>query len=245
MGGDNINWGKLIMEVIVASVITGVFAVVAVLATNMFVDKRGYDKIDRKIGDINNETLTKQHENISNNISYNAKNLGKIQDKEFNRIYTKVDKIDEITTKNEGLYQNLNVDQKEVRNNVNKLVLDWEKTISENKDLKSQIEVYKSEKQELKIDNEKIKEKLNEIISNNEKVMEQNANLKAENQDIKEQLGKISSTANMFALENMELIDKNKKLSEKVSAMENLLDIKKKQSLDKQYNQEQDDELEL
>ena len=66
------DWRGFWMEVIVASLITGVFGVLVVLITNMFVDKRGYDKIDRKIGYINNETLTKQHENISNDISYNT-----------------------------------------------------------------------------------------------------------------------------------------------------------------------------
>lgn len=48
------NWGTIWVEVLIASLVTGIFGVIAVLITNVFVDKRGYDKIDRKIGNIDN-----------------------------------------------------------------------------------------------------------------------------------------------------------------------------------------------
>ena len=144
------NWGTIWVEVLIASLVTGFFGVIAVLITNVFVDKRGYDKIDRKIGNIDNETLAKQHENIRKDISHNTQSFKELQSKEFYRIYSKVDNIDKIMNRNEARYENLNLDQKEVRNNVNKLVNSWEALIKENQELKELVLKLEYENQKLK-----------------------------------------------------------------------------------------------
>ncbi|SHH59862.1 hypothetical protein [Sporanaerobacter acetigenes] len=181
------DWRGFWMEVIVASLITGVFGVLVVLITNMFVDKRGYDKIDRKIGYINNETLTKQHENISNDISYNTKKLEKSQDKEFNRIYTKVDNIDKEIYSNKEKYQNLNLDQREIRNNLDKLLFQWQNLITENKELKKEVEVLKEQNNTLTIQNTKtqeINEKMyKQLLDLSEESRKQKQNLDLEVED--------------------------------------------------------------
>ena len=51
-------------------------------------------------------------------------------------LYSKVDGIAQVLNKNEGRYENLSLDQREVRNNVNKLVHSWENLIDDNRRLK-------------------------------------------------------------------------------------------------------------
>ncbi|SCG83677.1 hypothetical protein DW1_2111 [Proteiniborus sp. DW1] len=130
------NWGDILMETVIASLITGIFGVIVVLITNVFTNRRGYDKIDSKIGTMNNTTLSGQHEDINENIKQSEANIkGNIIEK-TSSIYSRVDNINNLMIKSEGRYENLNLDQREIRNNVSKLVSDWEKLIIENNNLR-------------------------------------------------------------------------------------------------------------
>ena len=52
-----------------------VFGVMAVLITNTFANKRGYDKINSKIGDVGDNTLSRQHKDIIENIKLVETNI--------------------------------------------------------------------------------------------------------------------------------------------------------------------------
>jgi len=194
----SLDWRRYFMEIAFASLITGVFGVVAVLISNGFTDRRGYRSIDRKIGNLNDTTLGKQHENIESVLKERTKDLDKVIKEKTSGIYAKVEKINDITIKNENLYKNLNQDQKEVRNSVNNLVRDWEKAILENKELKlenkellsenrelaSKIHALDIEKEKMKLENTYTKENLNNIILENQRIGIENKDLKAQLKDI-------------------------------------------------------------
>lgn len=130
------NWGDILMETVIASLITGIFGVIVVLITNVFTNRRGYDKIDSKIGVMSNTTLSGQHQDINENIKQSEANIkGNIIEK-TSSIHSKVDSINNLMIKSEGRYESLNLDQREIRNNVSKLVSDWEKLIIENNNLR-------------------------------------------------------------------------------------------------------------
>lgn len=197
------DWGKLIMDTVIASLITGIFAVVAVLVTNGYTNKKGYEKLDSKIGDLGDNTLNRQHEEINNSIRAKTENMEKAIMEKTSNIYTKVDSIDKITVKNEALYENLNQNQKEVRNNVNKLVLDWERTISENKELKAinkklleEVSSFKENRFETKIETKDIKEKLDKLISINGEITKENQELKSKITKLEEENNNLYSKIN-------------------------------------------------
>ena len=227
------DWGEFIMDVGIATVIAVLLGSVLSFAFNTWSDNRGWKKVESKIGNTDEGSLYIQHQNIEKVILEKTLN-----------IYNKVDKTNEIVIRNEERYGNLDANQKEIRNNVSKLVFDWEKAISENKELKSHIESIRLEKQELKMDNQRIMEKLNNLISNNEKIIAENIELKVENKNIREQLNKINLDNDKSLSDNKNLIDENKKLTKKLLIAEQLLDIKKDNF--KNYDEvlEKDDELE-
>lgn len=147
----------IILETIVASIVTGVFGIIVVIITNIFVNKRAFDKVDGKIGDLTNTTLSGQHSDIEKAIIEKISN-GTINVLNSNsNINTKVEKINNIMVKNEGRYENLNLDQREVRNNINNLLYNLESTVSENKDLKAEIKVLKGQIKELTQENKQLK----------------------------------------------------------------------------------------
>lgn len=251
------------MDTIIASLITGIFAVVAVLITNGYSKKKGYDKIDSKIGELYNTTLSRQHEDIKDSIFDKTEILEKSIIEKTSSIYSKVDNIDKITSQNKNLYENLNLEQKEVKTNLDKLVFDWQKTIAENKQLLSQNRDLVSENKELlskndelisnihtldlakekiQLENNYIKENLNEVISSKEKLITENRELKStiesirtENQDTMKELN----------LQINKLKDDNKNLSKKLDFANEMLDrfrpSKSKEDLNEKGNE---DELE-
>lgn len=151
------EWRDIILETIVASIVTGVFGIIVVIITNIFVNKRAFDKVDGKIGDLTNTTLSGQHSDIEKAIIEKISN-GTINVLNSNsNINTKVEKINDIMVKNEGRYENLNLDQREVRNNINNLLYNLESTVSENKDLKAEIKVLKGQIKELTQENKQLK----------------------------------------------------------------------------------------
>ena len=200
------------MEIAFASLITGVFGVVAVLISNGFTDRRGYRSIDRKIGNLNDTTLGKQHENIESVLKERTKDLDKVIKEKTSGIYAKVEKINDITIKNENLYKNLNQDQKEVRNSVNNLVRDWEKAILENKELKL-------ENKELKLENKELLSENRELTTESKKLASENRELasKIHALDIEKEKMKLENTytkenLNNIILENQRIGIENKDL---------------------------------
>lgn len=217
---DMEGW-RFVMDVGIATIAACLLGAILTFIFNTWVDNKGWKKVQEKIGDTSKGSLNMQHEDIKNAIIEKTSN-----------IYTKVDKINDITVKNEALYQNLNLDQKEVRNNINKLVFDWEKTISENKELRLQIETIKSEKQELKLENQRNIDRINNLASNIEKLMTENVDLKTERNNIKEQLSKVTLNYDKILVDNEELRKENKQLTKNVSLAKQMLGLRKDKNKD-------------
>ena len=134
-----------------------IIGVIGAVLVGVWSDKKGYKSIDAKIGNLNNTTLAGQHNELStliNSVNSNVKETitdkAKYTDMISRELISKVDSINRTMDKNEVRYENLNLDQKEVRNNVNKLVNSWEELIKENRDLKISIEKLKHENEILK-----------------------------------------------------------------------------------------------
>lgn len=192
------SWENIIMETIVASLITGIFGVIVVLLTNAYINKRGYEKIDSKIGSLSNTTLSGQHDSLSrehDSLSKEHDRLERVVAEKSLSIYAKVDCIDKITAKNEALYQNLDQDQKEVRDNVTKLIYNWERTLKDNNELLSQMNLIRNEMASL---SEKNRNLGDEITS----LKEQNSNLIYENKELRE--------TNKNLAESLEVIEEKK-----------------------------------
>ncbi len=190
------DWRRFVMEWGWLGMAIPLLALVGTTFYSITQDNRGWKKVQSKMGESRRASLEEQHEDIKDSIKVGTEDIEKtvvsktdsiekvIVDKTSN-IYTKVDNIDKITVKNEALYQSLNLDQKEVRNNVNKLVLDWEKTISENKELKSineklleKVSFLKESSFETRMETKDIKEKLDKLIVTNKIILEENQELK-------------------------------------------------------------------
>lgn len=131
------------MDTIIASIVTGIFGVILMFLSNVFVDIRGYKKIDSKIGSSHNATLGGQHEDIKETLVSETRAIKTNLDNNFSG-------INAILNKNEGRYESLNLDQKEIRNNVMKLVTNWEELIIDNRELKQAV-------RELSLENDKLK----------------------------------------------------------------------------------------
>lgn len=126
----------IVMETIIASVITGIFGIIVVLITNASINKKGYDKIDSKIGELGDDTLSRQHRDIKENIRLVETNIKESIIDKTSSVYSKVDNINEMMIKNEGRYENLNLDQREIRNNIDKLLFEWQSLLTENNKLR-------------------------------------------------------------------------------------------------------------
>lgn len=146
---NKLNWGKILMDSIVAALI----GAIAALLLNVWTDFKGWKKVERLIGNLHDSTLGRQHEDIGKNID---RATGDIKERtnsisnEVDKVGSWVSRINEMLAKNEVRYENLNLDQKEVRNNVVKLVSSWEELVKENRELKQVV-------RELKIENDKLK----------------------------------------------------------------------------------------
>lgn len=155
------DWGEIIMNAL-WGLVGSIIGVIGTLGVGIWSDRKGYNKISSKVGELNNTTLSGQHNEISGlirNVKEDVKNTitdrAKFTDRYSMEINSKVDQIAKIIDKNEVRYENLNLDQREVRNNVTKLVNSWEMLIKDNKELK-----------ELVVDLRKENEKLKTLIQN-------------------------------------------------------------------------------
>lgn len=140
-----LDWGKIIINGIVIAII----GLIAAIMTQVIADFKGYRKIADKIGNHKSDTLEGQHEEIEKVVKDSIHNAKELITKDTSMIYFKVEKIGDIALRNENLYQNLNLSQKEVKDNAAKLVFDWESTIEENKKLKDRIVVLERKNREL------------------------------------------------------------------------------------------------
>ena len=152
----DVDWGKILMDPVVQGAIIGAAGAVALAALAGFFkivlsfrDKKLFDEIKTKIGNHKSDTLEGQHDDIKNIIVDKTNNLKEINTNEFNRIYVKVDSIDKEIAVSKEKHNNLNLDQKSVKNNVEKLVYDWERLITENIELKGRITELEKKNNEL------------------------------------------------------------------------------------------------
>lgn len=139
------NWGKIIMD----SIVVAIISLIAVVISAIITDFKGYKKIAGKIGNLKSDTLEGQHERIKETIAERANSIEKMQNNEFNRIFNKVDNIDKEMVANKERYASLNLDQRGISDNVNRLVNEWEYAIVENKELKNRIKELEIKNREL------------------------------------------------------------------------------------------------
>lgn len=161
-------------------------AVITLIGTVVFqiiADLKGYKKIAAKMGNHKSDTLEGQHERIEGLIMTRAdviketvkdrtSNIEKAQD----NILTKVYNIDQEMALAKDRYLTLNLDQREIKDSVGKLVNEWEHAIAENKELKIFIiqlekQIGKMEKQydELEIKKKELDKQYKELLSRNRK----------------------------------------------------------------------------
>ena len=67
MNINNIDWGY-IMDIAVATIIGALIAVAGTILVNWLGNRKGYKDIDRKIGQLDNTTLSGEHSKITNDI---------------------------------------------------------------------------------------------------------------------------------------------------------------------------------
>lgn len=153
------DWGKVIMD----SIVVAIIGLIAVVVSGIITDFKWYKKIAEKIGNHKSDTLEGQHEriketiaekvnNVEKNIVEKVNGIEKVQD----RVFNKVDCIDKLLIQKETEHKfrldSMNENQKEIKNHVqgiSKFIDDWEKTIVENKELKSRIAELEKKNREL------------------------------------------------------------------------------------------------
>ena len=150
------GWEEIVMSAL-WGLVGSLIGVIGTLGVGIWSDKKGYNKINDKVGELNNTTLAGQHNEISNlirDINQNVKETiverSKFTDRYTKELYSEIKQISKTVEKNEGRYENLNLDQREVRNNVTKLVNSWETLIEDNKELKNLVIELKKENDNLK-----------------------------------------------------------------------------------------------
>lgn len=144
---------EILMDPVVQGAIVTVAGTLALAVIGGFVkiiwssinDRKLFDQLKDKIGNTEGSSLSKQHEAIKDKIAEKASNIEKSQD----RIFNKVDSIDKEMVVSRERYASLNLDQRDIRDNVNKLVNEWEYAIAENKELKNRIKELETKNREL------------------------------------------------------------------------------------------------
>ncbi len=175
--------GWLAMEQIVAAII----GVIAVLLANLInwqkvKDKLGKEKtlsLEEQHDSLSSEhnTLSSEHNTLSSEHSKIEHNLKGLITEKTSHIYGKVDRIDKVVDKNEERYMNLSVDQREIRNNINKFVYSWESVISENRELRIRMKDIKSEIGNLKSSLDNANNKIRNLESENATLGDRNKEL--------------------------------------------------------------------
>lgn len=158
-----IDWEEILMDPVVkGAIITASSAITLASLAGFFKiilnfrDKKLFDEIKKKIGNYKSDTLEEQHDDIRDTIVDKANvivdktnNLKEVNTNEFNRIYTKVDRIDREIGANKERTASLDLDQRIIRSNVEKLIYDWERVNLENVELKGRITGLEKKNKEL------------------------------------------------------------------------------------------------
>ena len=148
---------EILMDPVVQGAIVTVAGTLALAVVGGFIkiiwssinDRKIFNQLKDKIGNTEGSSLSKQHERIKETIVERANGIEKMQNNEFARIFNKVDSIDKEVVANKERYASLNLDQRDIRDNVNKLVNEWEHAIIENKELKNRIKELEIKNREL------------------------------------------------------------------------------------------------
>lgn len=119
--------------------------VISTLGISVLSDRKAYRKIEGMIGRLDNITLSGQHNEINHSIVHRHNEvIQKVNDQASilagtsRDILLKVEIIKSSLDRNEGRYENLSADQREMRNNVLRLVESYEKLVDENKMLREE-----------------------------------------------------------------------------------------------------------
>lgn len=144
-GGEYMNWEEVLMGGIIGAIV----ATIAVFLSNVWVDIKGWKKVKNLIGNLNGTTLGRQHEDIRVDIKQSEYNISKTITERSTNIYSKVDNIDKEIYANKERYENLKLDQREIKNNLDKLILEWQDLIKENRELKKEVEYLREQHNKL------------------------------------------------------------------------------------------------
>ena len=175
----DIDWGKILMDPIVQGAIITASGAIVIAVIGGFIkiicsdinEKKYFEFMKVKLGARKTSSLEEQHDDIKDIIVDKTNNLKVLNTNEFNRIYTKVDSIDKEIGINKERTASLNLDQRIIRSNVEKLVYDWEKVNSDNQFLKGQLEEKNQRIKQLEDKNKELVEKLSKS-KRNEKDLE-------------------------------------------------------------------------
>lgn len=167
--GD-LNWGQILMDSLTVAIIGAVAVLGSTLLANWITDVKGYKKLNLKIGEVPNTTLSGQHKDIEaaikeGNCSLNEQVKDSIKGStesilsSSNTILTKVEKINDHLIKekadHENSFKNLDKDQQKIKGHVegiHALVKDWERTISRNRELENKVIVLEEKVQKLTLE---------------------------------------------------------------------------------------------
>ncbi len=225
-----VDWRKFVVEWGWVAIAVPLLALIGTTIVNIAQDNKGWKNIKNKIGEKRGHTLEEQHEDIKDAIT-----------EKTSTIYTKVEKISDITIRNESLYKNLDLNQQKVKDNVNKLVFDWEKTVTENKELNKELQKIKEQNNilirqnnEMRIENKELKKEIGTVKEQNNNLIWQNNEIRIENKELQREIGAIKEQNNTLIRQSNEIKAENKKLSKQVELARRTLRNKNKET---EYNE--------
>ncbi|BCJ93550.1 hypothetical protein acsn021_11190 [Anaerocolumna cellulosilytica] len=149
------NWEDILMDIAEITAIAGILGVIATILVGFLNNRNSILKLSHHVEELRKELKelggmkSSQKDLLSDH-----KNLTKGQENlayDHEKIIDMQNRIKEILNKGEIRYENLNIDQKEIRNQVLNLVMNYEKLVGENSQLRQEndnlLKVIKSMKQ--------------------------------------------------------------------------------------------------
>jgi predicted nuclease with TOPRIM domain len=150
------EWREFIMDN-KGDIIQALITFVGLVGLAIWTDVKGWRKVKDKIGMNRSDTLEGQHYTIEKVIIDKTDNLIEFQDKEFTRFFNKVDNVNGIVLKSEARYENLNLDQRNIKDTMDKLLNEWQNLSNENNRLKEKNRELQKELERIKEHNRNLR----------------------------------------------------------------------------------------
>lgn len=143
------NWRMILMDWGWLAIAVPLLGLVGTTIYSIIQDSKGWKKIEGKIGNTEIGSLSNQHKSMEMNVKETIVAETKGIEKSQNRVQTIVDNINKTVIRTEAKYNNLEPNQKEISDKVLSLLADWQNVITENKELKKEIEYLKEQNKTL------------------------------------------------------------------------------------------------